>query len=88
LQPSQHVLTISDGTIIVPTTPGSSKKLHQHKQSGADLEGEVGGQINGSGGQKSPVGSRGEAAASGLGDGFPQKLEHLKKIHNLNFKAL
>jgi len=35
-----------------------------------------------------PVGSRGEAPAWGLGDGITQKLEHLKKIHNVNFKAM
>ena len=47
---------------------------------GADLEGGVGGGKSGGLGNRSPpVGSRGEAPAGILGDGVPQKLEHLKK---------
>jgi len=42
----------------------------------ADPEGGVGGPKQGVWGWKSPVGSRGEALAGGLGDGVPQKLEH------------
>ena len=45
---------------------------------GADLEVGVGGQIRGSGGRKSPSGSRAEAPAGGLRGGSPQKLEHLE----------
>ena len=60
--------------------PHDSHYLHfVHFGTGADLEGGVGGQIRGSGDGSPLVGSRGEALAGGLGDGVPQKLEHLKK---------
>jgi len=45
-------------------------------QSGADLEGGVGGQIRESGKRKSPSGVQGRRPGRRPGDGVPQKLEH------------
>ena len=56
-------------------------------QSGANLEGGVGGKSGGLGDGSSPVGSRSEAPA-GVWGRSPPEAGAFSKIHNLNFMAL